>query len=141
MQFLEEHILSRFGVPRKIITDNAPAFKYKKMVEFCFKYQIQLGHSTTYYPQGNGLEESSNKSLMRIIKKSLQDNKKASHTKLIHALWVDRINVKKSVAVRIHLCYPEEDGFISSMKSIPHCWKGASTCMGFKGNGNSFLLP
>ena len=27
MQFLEEHILSRFGVPRKLITDNASAFK------------------------------------------------------------------------------------------------------------------
>ena len=27
MQFLEEHILSRFGVPMKIITDNAAAFK------------------------------------------------------------------------------------------------------------------
>ena len=39
----------------------------------------------TYYPQGNGLAESSNKSLMRIIKKLLQDNKKAWHTNLIHA--------------------------------------------------------
>ena len=55
MQFMEEHILSRFGVPKKIITDNAPAFKSKKMVEFCLKYHIQLGPSTAYYPQGNGL--------------------------------------------------------------------------------------
>ena len=86
MQFLEENILSRFGFPGKIIADNALAFKSKKMVEFCSKYHIQLGHSTAYYPQGNGLEESSNKSLMRIIKKLLQENKKAWHTKLIHAL-------------------------------------------------------
>jgi len=77
IQFLEDNILSRFGVPRKLITDNVAAFKSKKMVEFCYKYHIQLGHSTAYYPQGNGLAESSNKSLMRIIKKLLQDNKKA----------------------------------------------------------------
>ena len=71
MSFLEEHILSRFEVPRKIITDNAPAFKSKKMIAFLFKYQIQLGHSTDYYPQRNRLVEYSNKSLMRIIKKLL----------------------------------------------------------------------
>ena len=52
-----------------------------------FKYQIQLGHSTTYYSQGNGIEESSNKILMRIIRKLLQENKKSWNTKLIHALW------------------------------------------------------
>ena len=97
MQFLEEHILSRFGVPRKIIIDNAPNFKSKKMVVFFFKYQIQLGNYIAYFPHGNGLAESVNKSLMRIIKKLLQENKKACHTKLIHALWADRIRVKKSI--------------------------------------------
>ena len=55
MQFLEEHIFSRFGVPRKLISDNVVAFKSKNMVEFCFKYHIQLGNSMDYYPQGNGL--------------------------------------------------------------------------------------
>ena len=29
--------------------------------------------------------------------------------------------VKKSVAIIIHLCYPEDAGFISPMKSKPHC--------------------
>ena len=34
MEFLEENILARFGCPRRIVTDNAAAFKYKKMVSF-----------------------------------------------------------------------------------------------------------
>ena len=55
ISFLENNILSRFGFPQKIITDNAAAFKSKKMIDFCHKYHITLGHSTTYYPQGNGL--------------------------------------------------------------------------------------
>ena len=38
IKFIETHILSRFGCPRKIITDNATAFGSKKMVEFCYKY-------------------------------------------------------------------------------------------------------
>jgi len=74
--FLETNILSRFGCPKKIITDNAAAFKSKKLINFCNKYHITLGHSTAYYPQGNGLAESSNKSLINIIKKLLEENKK-----------------------------------------------------------------
>lgn len=69
--FLENNILSRFGCPMKIITDDAQAFKSKKMINFCHQYHISLGNSTAYYPQGNGLFESSNKSLVRIIKKLL----------------------------------------------------------------------
>jgi hypothetical protein len=69
------------------------------MIEFCSKYQITLGHSTTYYPQGNGLAESSNKSLVNIIKKMLQDNKKSWHNKLVHALWADRLTTKRSIGM------------------------------------------
>jgi transposase InsO family protein len=98
IQFLETNILSRFGCPIKIITDNAAAFKSKKMEKFCQDYNITLGHSTTYYPQGNGLAESSNKSLTRIIKRLLQDNKKAWHKNLIYALWEDRVTTKKSIS-------------------------------------------
>eukprot|EP00253_Pinus_taeda_P008673 PITA_08673 len=52
IQFLETNILSRFGCPEKIITDNVAAFKSKRMISFCHKYHITLGHSTAYYPQG-----------------------------------------------------------------------------------------
>eukprot|EP00253_Pinus_taeda_P009616 PITA_09616 len=51
IQFLETNILSGFGCPEKIITDNAAAFKSKKIISFCHKYHITLGHSTSYYPQ------------------------------------------------------------------------------------------
>jgi len=76
IQFLETNILSRFGCLEKIITDNVAAFKSKKMISFCHKYHITLGHSTTYYPQGNGLAKSSNKSLINIIKKSWKRTKR-----------------------------------------------------------------
>ena len=50
IQFLESNILYRFGFPHKIITDNATSFKSKRMIEFCNKYNITLGHSMAYYP-------------------------------------------------------------------------------------------
>ena len=58
---------------------------------------ITLGHSTAYYPQGNGLAEFSNKSLINIIKKLLEENKKNWHKKLTNALWADRLTTKKSI--------------------------------------------
>lgn len=99
ISFLENNILSHFGCPNKLITDNATYFKSKRMIEFCNKYQITLGHSTAYYPQGNGLAESSNKSLVNIIKELLEMNKKSWHKKLINALWVDRVSQKKSIGM------------------------------------------
>ena len=67
------------------------------MVDFCNKYHITLGHSTSYYPQGNGIAESCNKNLVNIIKKLLEDNKKTWNKKLVNVLWADRLTTKKSI--------------------------------------------
>jgi len=99
IQFLENNILSRFGCPNKLITYNVAAFESKKMIDFCNKYQITLGHSNAYYQQGNGLAESSSKSLVNIIKKLLETNKKSCNKKLVNALWADRVSQKKSISM------------------------------------------
>lgn len=67
------------------------------MVDMCDSMGFKLVHSTSYYPQGNGLAESSNKSLIRIIKKLLEDNKRNWDSKLNYALWADRVTTKKSI--------------------------------------------
>eukprot|EP00253_Pinus_taeda_P014804 PITA_14804 len=116
IQFLEGNILSRFGCPEKIITDNDAAFKSKNMINFCYKFHINLGHSTTYYPQGNGLAESSNKSLINIIKKLLEENKKNWHRKLTNSLWADRPSTNKSIGMSPYeLVYGMEARFPSSL--------------------------
>jgi len=116
IQFLECNILSRFGCPEKIITDNAAAFKSKKMINFYHKFHITLGHSTAYYPQGNGLAESSNKSLISIIKKTLEENKKNWYKKLTSALWADRLSTKRSIGMSPYeLVYGMEARFPSSL--------------------------
>ena len=77
MKFLYENIFIRFGFPVRLVTDNAPYFKAEALVNMCESMGIQLVHSMSYYPQGNGLAESSNKSLVRIIIKLLETNHKA----------------------------------------------------------------
>ena len=96
MDFLEDKIITRFGVPARIITDNGPCFVSSEMSSFYFKYGIILSHSSNYYPQRNGLAESSNKNLMTIIKKIVGNNKKAWDSKIKLALWADRITKKSS---------------------------------------------
>ena len=96
MKFLTENIFTRFGYPHKLVTDNAAAFRAKDLVDMCDSMGIKVVHSTSYYPQGNGLAESSNKSLIRIIKKLLEDNKRNWDSKLKFSLWVDRVTTKKS---------------------------------------------
>jgi transposase InsO family protein len=66
-------------------------------VKLCEELGIQLVHSTAYYPQGNGLAESSNKSLVRIIKKLLEQNARGWDSKLKFALWADKVTCKKSI--------------------------------------------
>ena len=50
IKFLLSNIMSRFGCPRKIVTDNAKVFTSSKLVKFCSNYNIIMSHSITYYP-------------------------------------------------------------------------------------------
>ena len=86
------------------------------MINFCHKYHISLNHSNAYYPQGNGLAESSNKIMVRIIKKPLEENKRAWHTKLKYALWADRISTKRAIGMSpFQLVYGTEVIFPASL--------------------------
>ena len=85
-------------------------------MKFCNDYNIILSHSIAYYPQGNGLVESSNKSLIRTIKKLLQDNKKSWNTKLVFALWANRVSTKKSIGTSpFQLVYGVDAIFLASL--------------------------
>lgn len=72
--FLNEKIICRFGVPYKIVVDNAATFSSQDVTQFCFEYGITLAHSSDCYPQGNGEAKSSNKNLVTIIKKLVDEN-------------------------------------------------------------------
>ena len=91
-------------------------FTSRKLVKFCNDYNIILSHSTAYYSQRNGLAKSSNKSLVRIIKELLQDNKKSWYTQLKFALWEDRVSTKKSIGTSpFHLVYGTDVVFPTSL--------------------------
>ena len=96
MDFIENNITTRFGVPAKVTTNNAKDFSSSDFSSFCFKYGIVLSPSSNYYPQGNDLVESNNKNLITIIKKIVGDNKGSWDNKIKYALWANKITKKES---------------------------------------------
>ena len=58
-----------------------------------------LHYYANYYPQGNGLAESTNKNLIRIIKKTIIENQRSWNLELPNALWADRVTPKNSLGV------------------------------------------
>lgn len=67
----EEHckVICRYGVPNKIITDNATDFVGKDLQAVCHKFKIQHHRSSPYRPQINGGVEATNKNLKKILQK------------------------------------------------------------------------
>jgi len=94
INFLERHIIYRFGVPHRITSDNAKAFRSGKMHRFMAKYKIKWNYSTGYYPQANGMIEAFNKTLGKILKKTVHRHRRDWHGRLFEALWAYRVTVR-----------------------------------------------
>eukprot|EP00253_Pinus_taeda_P018977 PITA_18977 len=97
IEFIDQFIITRFGVPNALVFDNASYFSGNAMFDFAIKRGFKLKDSANYYPQGNGLAESTNKNLIKIIKRTIEQNHKNWHKSLIFALWADRITQKASI--------------------------------------------
>ena len=69
------------------------------LTAFAHEKRIKLHYSTNYYPQGNGLVESTDKNLIRILKKMVIENQRSWHSALPNALWADRVTPKTSLGV------------------------------------------
>uniref|UniRef100_A0A2N9HC24 Integrase catalytic domain-containing protein n=1 Tax=Fagus sylvatica TaxID=28930 RepID=A0A2N9HC24_FAGSY len=52
--FIREHIITRFGIPHKFISDNGTPFVNKDVREMLEHYRIKHRRSTPYYPQEVG---------------------------------------------------------------------------------------
>jgi hypothetical protein len=60
-----------------------------------------MGQSSNYYPQGNGLAESTKKMLIQIIKKKIATNHKNWHKKLTDLHFGQAVSLQK-IALDIH---------------------------------------
>lgn len=91
IKFIDDFIITRFGLPSPLMFDSASYFPGNGMTNFALKRGFKLKYSANYYPQGNGLAESTNKNLISIIKWTIDQNHRNWHKSLMCALWADPI--------------------------------------------------
>jgi hypothetical protein len=95
--FLNSNIITRFGIPDCLVFDNPSYFLSLEMSKFSLEKGIKLKYSSSYYPQGNRLAESTNKNLIKIIKRTVAENQKNWHNALLNAIWADRVTPKYAI--------------------------------------------
>ena len=74
-KFVWKNIVTQFGVPHTLISDNSLQFDSKSFRRYCCDLEIMNIYSTLAYPQGNGQAETVNKVIVNGLKKRLDDAK------------------------------------------------------------------
>nr|XP_009387105.1 PREDICTED: uncharacterized protein K02A2.6-like [Musa acuminata subsp. malaccensis] len=80
--FTWKNIITRFGIPRAIITDNGAQFNNAKFKAYCQSYGIQLKFSSVEHPQTNSQTEVMNQAILEGLKKRITG---------VHGAWVDEL--------------------------------------------------
>jgi hypothetical protein len=99
IQFILEHIIHRFSIQQTLTTDQGLSFMSHQVCDFAESLKIKLLCSSTYYAQANGQAESSNKTLIKLIKKNIEENPKRWHEVLSKALWAHHISKHSATKV------------------------------------------
>ena len=74
-QFLYESVLTRFGCPLHLVSDQGSHFLNGTIQVLTEHFLLRHTTSTTYYPQGNGQAESTNKVIAKMLQKLVNDNR------------------------------------------------------------------
>ncbi|KAE8708450.1 high mobility group B protein 6-like [Hibiscus syriacus] len=107
-KFLKKEIICRYGLPERIISDNALNLNNKMMDLVCKQFKIKIHNSTTYRPKMNGAVEAANKNIKRLIE-NMTETYKDWHEKLPFALFAYRTSVRTSTgATPFSLVYEME---------------------------------
>lgn len=69
VNFIRKDLICRYGLPERIITDNAKNLNNNMMVELCKQFQIKHSNSTAYRPKMNGAVEAANKNIKISVEK------------------------------------------------------------------------
>ena len=94
--FLWKSVITRFGIPWAVITDNGTQFEGKLFKGFCSDLGIRNFFSSSAYPQANGQAEVSNKVILDGIKKRLEEAKGRWVEKLLSVMWTHRTTRRRS---------------------------------------------
>ncbi|XP_019430087.1 PREDICTED: uncharacterized protein LOC109337544 [Lupinus angustifolius] len=69
LRFIKKELRYRYGLPSKIIIDNATNLNNKMMSEMCEEFNIKHHNSSPYRPKMYGVVEATNKNIKKIVQK------------------------------------------------------------------------
>jgi transposase InsO family protein len=109
INFIKEHVIHRFGIPQTITTDGGSVFISEEFRKFTADMGIKLIRSSPYYAQANGQAEASNQSLIKLIKRKIDEHPRRWHEVLSEALWAQHISCHGATKTSLyHLVYGHE---------------------------------
>ncbi|KAG8500943.1 hypothetical protein CXB51_002865 [Gossypium anomalum] len=94
-QFLKKEIICQYGMPERIISDNALNLNNKTIAEVYDQFKIKHHNSSPYRPKMNGAVEAANNNIKKIVGK-MTETYKDWHEKLPFALLAYRTSVRTS---------------------------------------------
>lgn len=86
IEFVKEHIIYRFGIPHTITTHQGSMFTLGEFEEFATNMGIKLVNSSPYYAQANGQAKATNKGVIKLMKRKIEEYLRKWHTMLHEAL-------------------------------------------------------
>jgi hypothetical protein len=70
-RFIERDLIYRYKTLEKIMTNNDQNFSGIMIVELCAKWKIKHSNSSPYKPKMNGIIETANKNIKKIMQKMI----------------------------------------------------------------------
>ncbi|XP_059627051.1 uncharacterized protein LOC132269832 [Cornus florida] len=117
INFMEQHIVHRFGIPETLVSNNATVFRAADVLQFGHNMNIHMSTSTLYYAQENGQAESLNKILIEIIERMIKEKPRRFHETLSESLWAYRNSKRIGTGITPNmLTYGHDDVLPMEMK-------------------------
>jgi len=85
--FVWKNIVSRFGIPHTIVSDNGRQFIDRTLIAYYEELGIRHVTSSVEHPQTNGQVEAANKIILNELKKRLGTAKRRWPEELLQVLW------------------------------------------------------
>jgi hypothetical protein len=109
INFIKEHVIHRFEISQTITADGGPVFISEEFRKFATDMGIKLIRSSPYYAQANGQVKASNQSLIKLIKRKIDEHPRCWHEVLSEALWAHCISCHGATETSpYHLVYGQE---------------------------------
>ena len=94
-RFVWKNIMTQFGVPKVLISDNELQFDNNTLRRYYMELGITNKYSTPSYPQGNRQAEATDKSIVNELKRRLDDPKEKWTDELPSMLWAFRTTSRR----------------------------------------------